>query len=389
MHNPRGCWRECIAATLALFCTTGMNVNAFAVCIPYLRDLLELSYTQSSNFIVVRSLFAFASLFAVKYYYEKLEVRLGFSLMLGLAALSSFLYSWAGSYAGICVAAAVSGLAYGLGGMYPAAILIHRWFPSHEGVAMGICAAGTGAAIIVGAPAMTALTQMWDVRLSLQCQGWFILVCGLICFMLIRNFPAGVLTHPAAKGARHKRLPIGKMYFAVLLVGVLGISGYSGLTMHCTTEGMEAFQVSTVVSIVGLALTAGKFFMGELLDLWGARKTNWLFFGAAVLGCILFGLGQKIGFAGAVVAAVLFGVGDSVATVGLTAYARDLSTPEDFAATQQQYQSAFMLGGLVSGALPGLLAELTGSYCWFYLGLAVLVVLATAVIQGAYLKKEK
>ena len=81
-----------------------MNVNAFAVCIPYLRDLLALSYTQSSNFIVVRSLFAFASLFAVKYYYEKLEVRLGFSLMLGLSALASFLYSWAGSYTGICPA---------------------------------------------------------------------------------------------------------------------------------------------------------------------------------------------------------------------------------------------------------------------------------------------
>jgi hypothetical protein len=33
-HNPKGCWRECAAATLALFCTIGLNINAFSVYIP-------------------------------------------------------------------------------------------------------------------------------------------------------------------------------------------------------------------------------------------------------------------------------------------------------------------------------------------------------------------
>jgi len=390
MHNPKGCWRECIAATLALFCTTGMNVNAFAVFIPYLRDMLALTYTQSSNFIMVRSLFAFGSMFIIRRFYDKLEIRLGYTLSMGLAALAAFAYSQAGSYLGLCGAAAISGLSYGLGGMYPAAVLVHRWFPVHDGLAMGICAAGTGLAVTLGAPVLTAMAENFGVRVSLIYIGGFLFLCMVLCFFLIHNFPDYAPHLQAKTRPQTKRQPfaINTMFLAVVCIGILGISGYSCLSMHYTTEGFDPYQVSTIISAVGLSLTIGKFVLGELFDLWGALRSNWVFFAMCVLGCLLFSLGGRMGFAGTLIAACLFGAGDSVGTVGLTVYAKDLSTPETFAATQQQYQMAFMLGGLLSGPLPGLLATATGSYRSFYLLVAVLMILCTWVIQRKYLQKK-
>ena len=43
MKNPKGCWLECTAAALALFCTIGLNINAFSVYLPYLTKLLALN----------------------------------------------------------------------------------------------------------------------------------------------------------------------------------------------------------------------------------------------------------------------------------------------------------------------------------------------------------
>lgn len=89
------------------------------------------------------------------------------------------------------------------------------------------------------------------------------------------------------------------------------------------------------------------------------------------------------------IAGYLFAIGDAIATVGVTAYARDLSNPENYATTQQQYQTATMLGGLVCMLLPGFIASLTGSYRGFYVIITILMLLATAVIQISYVKKKK
>lgn len=389
MHNPRGCWRECAAAALALFCCIGLNINAFSVSIPYLTKLLELSYSQSSNFIMVRSLFAFGSMFFVKFYYDKLEIRLGYTLAIVLAALASLLYACAGSFIGLCIAAAVSGLASGLGGMYPAAILIHRWFPCHEGLAMGICAASTGFAIIVGAPIVTALTESFSARHPLIWETGLFLICAVVCFLLIRNFPKGVLHHKIERHAKRQPLRLSWMFFAVLALGAMGNTGYSHLAMHYTTEGFAPYQVSSIVSAVGLCLVIGKFVLGEVIDLWGTYRSSWLFLSVVTVGCFMCGIGGTAGYVPAMLSACVFGFGDSITTVGLTAYAKDLSTPEEYATTQQQYQMAFMLGGLLSGSLPGLIADYTTSYRGFYIFIAVLTIFATTVIQRQYIKLHR
>lgn len=388
MHNPKGCWRQCIAGTLVLFCTIGVNSNVFSVYLPYLTKLLELTPNQTSGFLLVRSIFSVSAVYLAKYYYDKLDIRMGNSLVILLCATAVFLYTKVSSFASLCLAGAVSGLSTGLGGLYPVAILIHRWFPRHEGLAMGICSASTGLAITVCAPIITNLIEHHSLAAAFYLEVGFFALCAVAVFLLIRNHP-GVPLHfdRRPKAVRHS-LRINPMFFAILAVGIMG-GVFSYITTHYTTEGFDPYQVSTIVSVVGIFLVGAKFLLGILVDLWGSYRTNWLFFSLAAASCILFSVGSSAGYAVALMAGALYGVGDTIATLGVTIYARDLSDPEDYTATQQQFQFANTLGNLLCTLVPGVIATATGNYRGFFLFVTAAIVFATVMIQSAYIKKQR
>ena len=175
LRNPKGCWLECAAAALALFCALGLNINAFSIYIPYLTDTLQLSHSQSAGFIVLRNLFAAGGAYFAKSFYQKLEIRVGYPLTVLLCPLSLLLCAHAAGFPALCLAAALSGLCYGLGGMYPVAILLHRWFPRHESLATGICAASSGLAATIGAPVLTRLVEVYSLRTAMYLEILFLL----------------------------------------------------------------------------------------------------------------------------------------------------------------------------------------------------------------------
>jgi len=388
MRNPKGCWMECAAAALALFCTIGLNMNAFSVYIPYLTKLFALTPSQNSALLLCRNIAALSGVYIARWYYEKLDIRLGYTLALLLSPAAIFLYAGTGSFPGLCLAGTVSGLSYGLGGMYPVAILIHRWFPLHESLAMGICAASSGLAITVCSPILTALVENYSLTTAMYGEIGFFILCAVICVLLLRNYPDAQphFTH-RHQNTRH-RTRLSWMFFAVMAIGMLNGS-FSFLTIHYSTEGFDPYQISTVISVVGVFLVGAKFLLGELFDLWGGYRTNWLFFPLALLSCILFSIGGRAGYTPALVAACCFGIGDAVATVGITAYAKDLSRPEAFAATQQQFQIGSQLGGLACTLVSGTIATITGNYRSFYSMITVLVVFAAIVVQWSYKKKMR
>lgn len=387
--NPKGCWRICIVTAVVIFCTVGLNITAFSIYIPYLTELLQLSYTQSSNFLVVRSLFAFISLFIVKQYYEKVDLKIGFSLTMILAAAGFFLYASAKNFPMLCVATAISGLAYGLGGMYPAAILIHRWFIKHEGLAIGICAASTGVAGIVASPILTILAEQFSVRSALRFEAIFLLVCTCVCSVLIRNYPPNVVPQKVTRQTvKAPRLKFNFIFLALMAIGALGGPGYSYVAMHYTTEGIDPYRVSILVSVMGIALVVGKFILGELLDLQGARRAHRLFFIAALFGCGILGIGGT-SFLPALLAVILFGFGNALGTVALSTYAKDMSTPETYTATQQQYQMVYLFGGLIGSPLPGWIATASHNYKGFFLLIGATVLAAFIILQNRYAMLRK
>ena len=107
------------------------------------------------------------------------------------------------------------------------------------------------------------------------------------------------------------------------------------------------------------------------------------------MACACFSFGSSMGFGIAIIGAVLYGIGDAVATVGVPAYAKDLSNPGEYAATQQQYQTAFLSGGLICALITGPIATVSGSYRMFYLIVTFLMLLGSAIIQYTYYKKKR
>lgn len=387
-QNPRGAWRQCAAAALALFCAVGLNVNVFSLYLPYITELCRLTHSQAASFATIRSLFCCLAIIVVRRYYLRLDIRLGYTLAVMMSVLSYGVFCLFTDYRVLCIGAVLSGLSFGFGGMYPASILIHRWFlPNcHEGLALGICSAATGLACTVFAPPITFFVERFSVQTAILIQILLMTLCALLTFALIRNYPDGSVRPSDSEHIRWTLRP-SWMFACILAIGALGILGYQCVPMHYTCEGFLPYQISVLVSLVGLALTVGKFFMGALLDRWGAFKTNRLFFALVTAGCVLFIIPG--GFPVAILSVLLYGLGNCMGTVGLTAYAEDLSSPEEFAGTLQLYQFAYPLGALLFGQLPGLIADHTGSYRLFFAVLAGLSVFSFSVIQLSYRKKKK
>ena len=80
-----------------------------------------------------------------------------------------------------------------------------------------------------------------------------------------------------------------------------------------------------------------------------------------------------------------YGAGLALTTVGLTAWAGDLSAPEQYDETVRRFQLGYAAGGLIFSSLPGILADhFHGSYLPAYLFFTVCTVFVVASIQWTY-----
>lgn len=152
-------WFICIGATLLMFCTSGLGSTAFAAYLPYLVSIKELANVQISLIVFIRSLFGVIGMFFVNALLYRFEIRRVVTAGVFICALAFVVFSLADGFAGYCAAAAVAGMAYGIGGMVPASILISRWFNEHRGLALGIVMASTGVSTFVAAPVITLLVE--------------------------------------------------------------------------------------------------------------------------------------------------------------------------------------------------------------------------------------
>lgn len=182
-------WVVCAVCALALFCTSGLSVNAFTVYQPYLIQNAGLSNTESSAIITVRSLFSFASVFFVGAFYRAVSLRAGLTLAMAIEATGFLLFGLGSDFWCYCLAASLVGCAYGVGTMVPVTMLVNRWFEDRRSVALGICAAATGLST-VGVPSLiTWSVENVSLLTTFSGEALFMLLCGVICLALVRDTP--------------------------------------------------------------------------------------------------------------------------------------------------------------------------------------------------------
>lgn len=143
LRRPHYAWIICLGGALSLFAVMGMGINVFSVYQPYIIQLNGFSNAQGSWITTTRSLFTLAAMLTVNQLCARIGLRLVMTLGVVLLALSCFCFGLADSFPLYCAAGALTGLAYGYGGMVP---LSWRW-------ATG---SGTGGAWLWGWPPRAA-----------------------------------------------------------------------------------------------------------------------------------------------------------------------------------------------------------------------------------------
>ena len=402
MFRPHYAWAVLAAATLLIFCQ-GLVTNGFAVYLPYLREGYEITNTQSSLLSTMRCATALAAMLLVNAYYRRFSLRLGAALALVMMAAGFAVCGLVPTYLGSCVGSAAMGLACGFGAMVPASMLVHRWFAEERALALGICTAGSGLSSVFAAPLVTLGASTVGVHLTFVLEAAAVLALGAVVYAVVRDNPApgGAYTarHDGGTAAENPSLAVkpavkkgspalgtkgvATMFAVVFAVGAVASPAPAHYGLLFEDAGIGSAAIAGAIMASGLSLVVGKLAYGALTEKMGAYRTNRIFFGLLVAGLLSSLLLAKGGVAVAFLLVVLCGFGLPPATAGTAVWASDLNE-EHYDRTVQTFQVAYVLGNLVGMPVPGIVADLAGSYVPVFAAYALLMIGAFAVLQLRY-----
>ena len=389
-------WVVCLGCALLLFCTSGLSVNAFTIYQPYILEQNGFTNAQSSFIITIRSLFAFLSMFLTGVYYKRLSLRFGMTFAGMLTASSFVLFGCAKTYAMYCLAAMVLGFGYGFGTMIPIAIVLEHWFVQKRTLAISLCSAITGLSTLGFPSALTWAVESFGLRFTFCAEGVFVAILALLTFVFVRDNPAqkgeqpygAELPEEIIQHVRHSRILQKKNWYLLvpmlLLIGAMTNVGYSHLSVLAASEGFDSHIIALAITVSGVMMTVSKCIYGWVSEKLTTYRSNWIFGTILIAGMILCCItnGNKIILFAAMCA---YGAGLALTTVGLTAWAGDLSAPEQYDETVRRFQLGYAAGGLIFSSLPGILADyFHGSYIPAYVFFTVCTLFVVFSIQWTY-----
>lgn len=398
-HNIHYAWAILGMCALALFCTSGLSVNAFTVYQPFLMDRIGLSNAESSLIITMRGLVSFLSVLLIGPFYKHFSLRVGLALAISAEAAGFLAFGASNSLEMCCVGSVLVGCGYGLGTMVPVAMLIDRWFIHRRTTALGICAAATGLSTIGIPNLITWAILTFGLSRAFVAEAAFILGCSALCLAIVRDSPESMDAKPyglndatpQAQDRKTARAPYGKMSWSVtfpalILLGAASTVAFSHLGMLAVSLGIQGQQAATAISMTGVALLCGKVLFGWIGDKRSASASTlvfgmMLFAGLAIL-CI-----SSENVALFVLGSMAYGAGASLSSVGLMAWAADFSSPGEHDRNAQRFQLCFGAGGFIFSPFPGIVADACGgSYVPSFALFALMALFTTTAMLMQYRK---
>lgn len=389
-------WVICGLGTLTMACNMGLACNTLSFYLPFI-EANGISAADGSALLSIRCMFSLLSMFLVNRYYRKLGYRVGLCAATAVAAAAYLTFFLSNSVLLYDLGAAIAGIAYGFGTMIPVSLLINRWFTLRRGLALGICAAGSGISGICFTPVIERLISAFGLRTAFLLEAVFLLFCALLMLLFLRDSPAEMNIFPYSKGVpaletankNCSEWTLSKsgwamLTFIMICTGGVALAGSGHQGVLLTSCGYSARTAALCISFFGLLLMLGKFLFGTAADRFGTRNASVAFSLTLVLGCfssLLFD-GKKL-FACYLLAA-LTGLGYPPATVGMSLWAADFSSPARYADTLKWFQILNSAGGAVFSALPGIIFEHTGEYVSSFLLFGSLTAFSTVLLIICY-----
>ena len=393
-------WVICLCGLWLFVCNMGLCSNILSVYLPFI-EASGLSDSMGSAILSIRCLFSFAVTFLVELYYRKLSLRTGILIASVIGAVSAAVYSIGGSAFIYYTGAALGGIAYGLGAIYPASLLLSRWFHTHRGLALGISSAGSGVAAMAFSPLVSALVLRFTLRTTFLLQAAFMLLSALVVFLLLRDDPAQKGILPYGKGGESETktraqegpasLPSPVLWMLALMMLLIGGAGqaFSGhLSVLAKSCGYSVRAAATVVSLQGGVLVCSKLLSGGLADRFGSKRCTSLLLIIFILGCALVQFMNGVSLFWCFVPVCLMGFGASVYNVGPPLWAGDLSDRAGYPKLLRWLQIFYNLGGILFSAVPGIIADHTGEYKSAYVLIAGMILISLVILRWAYWRSE-
>ena len=387
-------WLICMACMLLIICTMGTCTNAFSVYLPYIESQ-GLNASAGSMILSVRCFFSLIGMVLVPLFYRRLSHRLGMTLTCVMAAAAFLIYSVASSPLLYYTAAAMAGLAYGLGSLIPVSLVLNRWFKTNRGFAMGLCTAGTGISTICFPPLITWITETYNLQISFLLESVFILGCALLIWFVLRDTPEETGREPYRKGPETAKTKAANNYnlsgirwplmiTAILMLGGVSTAAPGHFPVLFTSEGYSVYAASAAVSVFGVTLALGKLVYGKVADRLGGFRPSVGFLVFLAAGCFFSCVGRGDSVIPIFLAAFLMGFGFPLATVGLSVLSGDFADKDHYLSTLKWFQIAYAGGGMLFSSLPGLLFEKFSNYIISYDLFLCMTVFIIAVIATVY-----
>ena len=385
----------------------GTVINGFTVYLPYLRDQFGFSNTQTSLLVDLRCATAFVGMFIVGVYYTKLSLRTGTGIAAFLVFLAFLIYSFSGNhYLLYAIGAAVSGFGYGLGSMIPLSLLMNNWFSDCLSLAIGISASGSGLATIILPPVIARMIEHHSIRFSFFVQAIVTLVITIIIVLLIRDYPRDLCLKRYKKSAQTKaskktnmppqiilkRIPTIRssknvwiyLVIASFIMGILANPAFSHLPMLFTEAGCAPKTAALLVSLVGLVLTLSKIIFGRITDKIGIYYAFMIFGFIAFIGLVCLSLIHTGIMLFIMIGGIMVGLGFSTATIAIPCWAVDYANEKNYPKVLRTLEILYALGALIFTGMPGVLADITGSYVIAYIVFSLCIATAMIMVRLSY-----
>ena len=359
----------CAGCTLLMFITIGLTTTTFSVYLPYIIDSDNLTNTQISLINTIRSLSSLCALFIVDWYYRSGRIRMGAVASVVAVALSFAIFGLSKDFFGYCIGSIISGAAYSLGGMVPTAILINRWFGNDWGTALGICAAGTGVCAIIIPPLVAGMIDSLGLHQVFFIEALTILLLSVLLLLILRENPHQSEPHQfreesiRGESKQKVKVPIAvprayfiAVMFAMMLLGAASDPAYVHISVLYDTEGYDLGTITFLLSLASIL----------------------------TIGMICCSLAPKQNMLCAYVAMICVGIGLSTPTVGLSIWAYDMSGLDGYTRTIKKFQIFNSIGKVIFCSVPGIIADLTGSYAIAYVIFTAFSLTILVILQFTY-----
>lgn len=395
-------WFICAGCFLLLFCVAGLGSTAFSVYQPYLISVKGFTNFQASTVVFVRNLFCLIGMTAITPFLNKVSIRLLVTGSMLICCAAFLIYAVAPNFYVFCIGSALSGIAMGCGGAIPGSIIISRWFYSHRGLALGICMSSTGLATFISSPVIAVVIDHFSFTTALLAECAFILLMTVLVYAILRSRPACLHLEPlGARTASQSDTAEGNtaaatgttaagttssdalkdasedggyarqtapyhlyilMCLGILVFGTTANNVFSHLSVLYSSVGFSEQQASWILSIFGIALAAGKCAYGQISDRIGVFRSSCLMYTLVLIGTGIQCMAESSSYELAAAGALLSGLGLAITSVAATTFAAQTAAKDDYPRVVARFQFMNTLGGLIFATVPGLLADLTGSY---------------------------